>query len=366
MTVKLYLSSKTIYPKNYQPNSLTYAQFKKVISKKFVFLTVNMPDAELTGDLGVIGAGVGGLGCAIIAAYKGLKVVVFEGGRMGGIVTTLYARKIVENYPGAPSILGKRLIDEFIIQAEEVQARILNERVVNVKQNEKFLTIVTNEGSYNFRSIVIATGSRPAELGIPGERKFRLKDRGVYNFITDPDKFKGKEVLVVGGGDTAIDAVHGLHRIAKKIYLVHRKNKFRGAETKVNLIVEDNMAEIIYNHVVDELKGEKELEEAVLENIETNMRREIKVDKCILAVGMTTNLEIFEDLGILTEGKYIKVDKEMRTSVPGVFAIGDIATQYQLIVIAVAQGAKAAHNAFGMIRKPYWYKEEEWPTFESC
>jgi thioredoxin reductase (NADPH) len=321
-----------------------------------------MVDHLMHGDLGIIGGGVGGLGCAIIAAYKGLKVVVFEGGRIGGIVTTLYARKIVENYPGAPSILGKRLIDEFEIQAEEVQARIIYERVINVKREEDCITITTTEKSYNFHSIVIATGSRPRELGIPGERKFSMKDRGVYNFVSRPDLFKGSNVVVVGGGDSAIDAVHALYSVAKRIYLVHRKNKFRGAETKVNAIIEDNMAEIFYSHQLNELKGDKVLEEAVLENVDTNMLTEIEVDKCVLAVGMKTNLDIFEELGLETEGKYIKVDKEMRTNVPGVFAIGDIATQYQLIVIAVAQGAIAAHNAFGMIRKPYWYKDEEWPT----
>jgi len=325
-----------------------------------------MSDDAFYGDLGIIGGGVGGLGCAIIAAYKGLKVTVFEGGRLGGIVTTLYARKIVENYPGTPSILGKRLIDEFIIQAREVQAEIKDERVINVEKQDDLITIVTNEGRYSFRALVIATGSRPAELGIPGERKFSMKDRGVYNFVTDPDRFKGSEVVVVGGGDTAIDAVHAISNIAKKIYLVHRRDSFRAAETKVAEIIDDNLAEICYNNVVAELKGDKILEEVVLENVDTKMKREIQADKCILAVGMTTNLGIFEDLGLKTEGKYIKVDKEMRTNIPGVFAIGDIATQYQLIVIAVAQGAIAAHNAFGMIRKPYWYKDEEWPNLEDC
>lgn len=324
-----------------------------------------MSDNLLQGDLGIIGGGVGGLGCAIIAAYKGLKVIVFEGGRVGGIVKTLYARKIVENYPGAPSILGKRLIDEFVIQAEEVQARIIHERVTNVKKEEDYITVNTTDGSYNFSCIAIATGSRPAELGIPGERKFSRKDRGVYSFVSRPELFKGSNVLVVGGGDSALDSAHALYGIAKKIYLVHRKNKFRGAETKIKAIIDDNMAEIIYSHQLIELKGDKLLEEAILDDLNTNMRREIEVDKCILAVGMKTNLDIFSELGLETDGKYIKVDKEMRTNVPCVFAIGDIATQYQLIVIAVAQGAKAAHNAFGMIRKPYWYKDEPWPT-EVC
>ncbi|MHA1668847.1 MAG: NAD(P)/FAD-dependent oxidoreductase [Candidatus Heimdallarchaeaceae archaeon] len=321
-----------------------------------------MSEENYHADLGIVGGGVGGLGAAIIAAYKGLKVTLFEGGRLGGIVTTLYARKIVENYPGAPSILGKRLIDEFVIQAHEVQAEIRHERVTKVTRKDDVLTVHTHEGNYNFKALVIATGSQPAELGIPGERKFRIKDRGVYNFVTDPDMFKHKTVAVVGGGDTAIDAVHELAKVAEKVYLIHRRDSFRAVETKVKMIIENEIAEIMYNHVIAELKGEKVLETAVIEDVNTKMRREIEIDNCILAVGMTTNLEIFKELGIKTEGKYIKVDKEMRTNVPGVFAIGDIATQYQLIIIAVAQGAIAAHNAFGMIRKPYWYKEEEWPT----
>ncbi|MHA1346437.1 MAG: FAD-dependent oxidoreductase, partial [Candidatus Heimdallarchaeaceae archaeon] len=121
-----------------------------------------MSDDVYCGDLGIIGGGVGGLGSAIIASYKGLKVTVFEGGRLGGIVTTLYGRKILENYPGNPSILSKRLIDEFIIQAREVQVEIKNERVIHVEKKDAILTIVTNEGRYNFRCVVIATGSRPA------------------------------------------------------------------------------------------------------------------------------------------------------------------------------------------------------------
>ncbi|MHA1303130.1 MAG: NAD(P)/FAD-dependent oxidoreductase [Candidatus Heimdallarchaeaceae archaeon] len=318
---------------------------------------------EYYADLGIIGGGVGGLGAAIIAAYKGLKVTVFESGKWGGIVSTLYSRKIVENYPGSPSILGKRLIDEFVIQAREVQAELKNERVIDVYPDK---TVVTNEGKYKFRVIIIATGSQPAELGIPGERKFKRKDKGVYNFVTDPDLFKNKKVLVVGGGDTAIDAVWEIRDIAEKIYLVHRRDSFRAAESKVKKIVNQKNVEIIYNSQVEELKGDQVLEKAVIMDLNTHLKHEIEVDKCILAVGMKTNIDVFNRIGLQTEGKYVLVDKEMRTNVPGFFAIGDVATAYQLIVIAVAQGAIAAHNAFGMIRKPYWYKDEEWPTDLTC
>ncbi len=318
------------------------------------------PSDDFYGDLGIIGGGVGGMGAAIIAAYKGLKVTVFEGGNLGGIVNTLYGRKILENYPGSPSILSRRLIDEFEIQIEEVQAEVKHERVIDVKKSDDILTIVTHEGEYTFRCIIIATGSSPSELGIENERRFKLKNRGVYNFVTDPELFKGSSVLVVGGGDTAIDAVYMLAKDAKKIYLVHRRDSFRAAETKVDDIINDNLAEIIYNHQLIELNGDDVLEKAVIQDINTNMKRELKVDKCILAVGMHTNLELFKNLGLKTDRKFIIVDSDMRTNIPGIFAVGDIVSnRYQLIVIAVAQGAIAAHNAFGMIRKPYWYKDDE-------
>lgn len=324
-------------------------------------------DDKYHADLGIIGGGVGGLGCAIIAAYKGLTVSVFEGGKLGGIVTTLYARKLVENYPGTPSILAKRLIDEFVIQSQEVDAEIISERVVKVTKEDDVLTVLTTEKSYNFRSLVVATGSKPAELGVPGENKFKRKDRGVYNFVSEPGRFKGAEVAVIGGGDTAIDAVRAISGIAKKIYLVHRRDSFRAAETTVQEIIDNDLAEIVYKHQLKELKGEDNLEKVILEHVETKEERVIEASKCVLAVGLKTSVEIFEDIGLETDGKYIMVDREMRTNVPGVFAIGDIASKYQLIVIAVAQGAIAAHNAFGMIRKPYWFKKEdaEWPT-EIC
>lgn len=309
-------------------------------------------NSEYHADLGVIGGGAAGLGAAIIASYKGLKVTVFEGGTLGGIISTLYPHKIVENYPGTPSILGKRLVDEFIIQAREVQVEIRHERVIKVLPDK---TVLTNEGEYRFRAIILATGSQPAELGIPGERRY--KGKGVYHFVTDPEEFKNATVLVVGGGDTAIDAVYELQKIARKIYLVHRRDKFRAAETKVNRMIRENMAEIILNSEVVELKGDKILEKAVIKDRNTQLLRELEIDKCILAVGMKTNLDIFSELGLETEGKFIKVDGKMRTNVDGIFAVGDIVSRYQLIIIAVAQGAIAAHHAYEMIRNPYWRSE---------
>ncbi len=318
-----------------------------------------MSEDTYHSEVGIIGGGVAGLGAGITASYRGLSNTVFEGGALGGIVSTLYPHKVVENYPGTPSILGRRLIDEFVIQAREEQVEIRQERVINVRPDK---TIVTNEGTYKFKTIIIATGSQPAELGIPGERKFKRNDKGVYHFVTDPKKFKRKQVLVVGGGDTALDAVLELHGTAEKVYIVHRRDRFRGAESKVKEIRKKDMAELVMDSELVRLEGDKELERAVIKNKKTQLEEEVEIDRCILAVGMKTNLEIFSDLGLQIEGKYIKVDRKMRTNVEGFFAVGDVVSRYQLIVIAVAQGAIAAHHAYEMIRNPYWAEEEPWPT----
>ena len=321
-------------------------------------------DDTYHADLGIIGGGVGGLGCAIIASYKGLKVTVFEGSKAGGILH-LYSEKIIDNYPGTPHILAKDLAHEFDIQARDLDVEVIPERVINVKRDGDDVVIVTDSGLFKFRAMVIATGSKPAELGVPGESKFKRKDRGLYNFVSEPEKFRDKTVVVIGGGDTAIDAVRTIKDIAKKIYLVHRRDSFRAAETAVAEIVDNKLAELVYKHQLKELKGGDVLEQVILEHSETGEEKLIEADQCVLAVGLKTSTEIFQDIGLEMDGKYVLVDREMRTNVPNVFAIGDVATKYQLITIAVAQGAIAAHNAFGMIRKPYWYVEEPWPT-EIC
>lgn len=303
----------------------------------------------------VIGGGPAGLSAGIIASYKGLKTAVFEGGSWGGLLATIYPKKKVYNYPGTPSIRADHLVSEWVRQAADHGVLLIKERITKINPD---LTVETaEETKYHAKSIIIATGMSPNELGIPGESKLSKKDRGVYPYVTDPEIFNEKTVLVVGGGDTAIDAVIDLSRVAKKIYLSHRRNEFRASETNLEQVKNEKLAEIITEVNIKEILGKKQVEGAILEHVQTKEKIELALDKVILAVGLRPNTEIYEHIGLEFNGKFLKTDDLQRTNVEGIFAAGDIVTPYQLAAVAAAQGALAAHGAYLFIRDPYWKQE---------
>jgi thioredoxin reductase (NADPH) len=306
-------------------------------------------------DVIVVGGGPAGLSAGIVASLKGLSTVVFEGGTYGGLLSTIYPRKKIYNYPGTPRIRADHLVSEWVRQAADHDVLLVKERIVKINSD---LTVESTEGMiYKAKAIIIATGMRPNELGIPGESKFSRKDRGVYPYVIEPEEFIDQQVLVVGGGDTAIDAVIDLHKIAKKIFLAHRRGEFRASETNLKLIIKENLAEIITNVTLKEIYGKQMVEGAILQNLESNEEINLKVDKIILAVGLRPNTEIFADLRLEYKGKFLIVDDLQRTNVQGIFAAGDIVSPYQLATVAAAQGALAAHAAYLFIRDPYWKQE---------
>ncbi|MDF1537538.1 MAG: FAD-dependent oxidoreductase [Candidatus Thorarchaeota archaeon] len=302
-------------------------------------------------DVGVIGGGPAGLSAGIISAYKGLKTGIFEGGTWGGLLSTIYPYKHIFNYPGVPNILASHLVAAWVRQSADLKAYLIPERVTGLSK-DKVITTVENE--YTAKVLIIATGMRPSLLGIPGEQEFSQKDRGVYPYVTEPAFFRDKRVLIVGGGDTALDAVIDAHSVTNHIWLAHRKDTFRAAETTVKKVHHENMATIIYNTELIELGGGAEVSWARLRNNETGDAQKIEVDRVIIAVGLVPNTEMFTNLGLNMNGKFISTDDQMRTNVEGIFAAGDIVSVYQLATIAAAQGALAAHNAYKYIRRPYW------------
>jgi len=306
-------------------------------------------------DVIVVGGGPAGLSAGIVASIKGLKTAVFEGGSWGGLLSTIYPHKKIYNYPGTPSIRADHLVSEWVRQAADHGVLLVKERIVQIFPD---LHVETNDGvSYSSKAIIIATGMTPNELGVPGESKFSKKDRGVYPYVTEPRVFRDENVLVVGGGDTAIDAVIDLQNIAKSIYLVHRKAEFRASETNLAKVKSENMATILTNLNLVEIGGGQRVEFAILEDVVTHELRRLDVSKIILAVGLRPNTEIFSDLGLTFRGKFLHVDELMRTNVEGIFAAGDIVTPYQLAAVAAAQGALAAHGAHLFIKDPYWKQE---------
>ncbi|MFX1516588.1 MAG: NAD(P)/FAD-dependent oxidoreductase [Promethearchaeota archaeon] len=312
---------------------------------------------RLTNDFDVIvvGGGPAGLSAGIISSLKGLITAVFEGGTWGGLLSTIYPKKKIYNYPGTPRIRAEHLVSEWVRQAADHGVHLIKERVARIYEN---LQVETSEGAiYQAKAVIIATGMKPNELGIPGEAKLSKKDRGVYPYVTEPEIFYNRRVLVVGGGDTAIDAVIDLHNIAKKIYLAHRRSDFRASESNLELVRKKNMAEILTNVTIKEILGQRKVEGAILENVDTQEENQLNVEKIILAVGLKPNIEIFDDLGLEFQGKFLKTDEIQRTNIEGVFAAGDIVTPYQLATLAAAQGALAAHGAYLYIRDPYWKQE---------
>ena len=302
-------------------------------------------------DVAIVGGGPAGLSAGIIAAYKGLKVAIFEGGTWGGLLSTIYPYKHVFNYPGTPKIMASHLVAEWVRQAADLGVRLIKERVTEITSEK---AIITTEDEYKTQVVIIATGMRPSTLGIPGELEFTRKNRGVFPYVTDPELFRDKKVLVVGGGDTAIDAVIDAHNVTHELWIAHRKDEFRGAETRVETLVRQKMAETLYNTELMEIRGNSEVEEVTLHNNQTKKNWDLAVDRVIIAVGLVPNTEVFDHLGLNMNGHFIVVDAEMRTNIEGIFAAGDIVSVYQLASVAAAQGALAAHNAYKYIRKPYW------------
>jgi thioredoxin reductase (NADPH) len=312
-------------------------------------------------DIVIVGGGPAGLTTGIMCADRKLDVLMLEGGTWGGLLATLYPNKVIPNYPGFPEgIVAIELVRRWLKQAKDSKIEMKNERVVEITPD---LTVKTQEENvYRGKVIIIAVGIRPRQLGIPGEQKFNKKDRGVYYYVTHPEDFIGKKVLVVGGGDTAIDAALDLVDLADDITIIHRKDVFRGVDENVEKMEKNEKINILMNTELERIEGDKTVEKAILWNNKEDKNYEIDVDAMILSVGMVPNSEIFDKLGLKADKRgYVITDTAQRTNVQGVFAAGDIVEGgFKLIIVGAAHGAVAAHHAYAYINKPYWAAEEQW------
>ncbi len=303
-------------------------------------------------DVIVVGGGPAGLSAGIFCAERGMRVAVFESGSFGGALVSIYPGKLVLNYPGFPSgIRAKELAELFIKQARDYGVELKKERVLEITPQ---LRVKTDSAQYSAKAVVIATGTRPRELGIPGEAEFNYADLGVYYSVTDPERFAGRRVLVVGGGDSALEHAVELSRVAS-VTLVHRRGEFRANQKNVERLSRSDV-KVLLNTEVEEIGGESKVEWVRLRSAGGELK--IEVDAVVLAVGHVPNSEIFAKLGLEcdSDGR-IKTDAAQRTSVPGIYAAGDIVSgvgHLELLVVAVAQGAVAAHNIYVELYEPYW------------
>jgi thioredoxin reductase (NADPH) len=301
----------------------------------------------------ILGGGIGGLTSALYAGRAGMKPLVIEGFSPGGALTQSHG---VQNWPGEIEIPGWELTDKIRKQAELSGAQVLKEEVVSVDFSTRPFTIVTRdlidpEKTQRIKAdaCVIALGSSSKFLGIPGEQgDDGYWQRGVYNCaVCDGPLYKNKTVAVVGGGDGAIIEAHYLSQIAKKVYIILRKDAFRTVEEhrKREVLARPNV-EVIYNTTVREIFGDGEaVTQLMIKNELQNKFDKLNVDALFLAIGSKPNTDLFRGQLQLDKLGYIVPNGDVLTSVPGVFAIGDIADRiYRQAISAASDGMKAAYQ----------------------
>ena len=287
-------------------------------------------------DLIITGAGPAGLTSAIYAKRAGLSVKVFEELTPGGQAAVTPE---IENYPGMKKVSGSDFAISLFEQATELGAEIEFERVLKIENVEDGKKVITESGEYFSKAVIIANGAKRRLLEIPGEEEF--SGRGVsYCATCDGAFFKDKTVAVIGGGNTALEDALYLANICEKVYLVHRRDEFRGTKNLVDRVVENDKIEILYSHIPTEIKGDNKVYAIVLQNGEG--KTELVVDGVFVAIGLKPDNERFSNIVELENG-YIKADEDCKTSCEGIFAAGDTRTKnLRQIVTATSDGAVAA------------------------
>ncbi len=293
----------------------------------------------------IIGGGPAGLTAAIYAARAGLDPLLLNGPEPGGkIITT----SELENYPGFPEgIGGYEVMEKFTAQAEKFEARLEYETVEKVDFSKTPYQITTDENEYEAESIIIATGAESRKLGLDKEVKFI--GRGIsYCATCDGALFRDKVVAVVGGGNVALEEANFLTRFVKKVYLIHRRDKFRGSRIMGDRVKENSKVEILWNTEVREILGEDKVEGLKVENNKTGEQVKLNdVNGFFIAVGYRPRTGIFKGELELDDSGYIVTDKRQRTSKEGIFAAGDVQDSiYQQVITSAGTGAKAAMEAY--------------------
>ncbi len=306
-------------------------------------------------DTVIVGAGPAGLTAGIYAVRAGLKAIVLDGKTAGGLVGESPA---IENYPGFQSIDGMKLAEKFKNHAlRYVKIKEIEPVTDTRKENGRFI-LKTDRNEYSGKSVIIATGSEHRHLGVPGEEE--LYGRGVsYCSTCDGFFFKGKKVLVVGGGNTAVgDAIY-LKGIGCDVTLIHRRDSLRAEKA-----LQDKMffmdISVIWDSVVEEIIGNGKVGGVRIRNKKTGEVKTEELSAVFISVGESPNTELAKKLGArLTEDSYLQVDRWMRTSVRYVYGAGDVIGGVKQIITAAAEGATAALSAYEDLTNPYWKKEEK-------
>jgi thioredoxin reductase (NADPH) len=306
-------------------------------------------------ELIIIGAGAAGLAAGIYGARSGLKTMIIEEKMAGG---TTSDAPVVENYPGFSQISGGELAEKMTLHCRKTGVTIHElETVTGLELQGDRKIVKTSKAAYEANALIIATGSHYREIGVVGEKEFR--GRGVsYCGVCDGPLFKGKRVLVVGGGNSAAITTLYLSGIVAEVMVAHRREAFRAEEACVKDIASKKNAQVFWNTEVREIKGEKLVNKVVLFDNKAGETKELAVDAVFVQVGEAPNSQLAKGSGVeVDEHGYIKIDMFQRTSVLGVYSAGDVTNHpVKQVGTAVGQGITAALEAYGYIRRPYYRK----------
>ena len=302
-------------------------------------------------DIIIVGAGPAGLTAAIYARRASKKVLVLEAKTYGGqIINTLD----IENYPVEAHISGFDFATKLYNQVKDLGAEIIYEKVVDIKDNHETKEVITTKNKYVAKALILATGSENRKLGIENENE--LIGKGIsYCATCDGAFYKKKNVAVVGGGNTALEDALYLTDIANKVYLIHRRDEFRGAESTLNQLKDKENMEFIYNSNVTKLNANDKLESIEITN-KDGSKRIIEVEGLFIAVGRIPENENFRKLIELDNSGYIIAGEDCNTNVRGIFVAGDNRTkEVRQLVTATSDGAIAATEALKFINNETTY-----------
>lgn len=299
-------------------------------------------------DFIIIGAGPAGLSAAVYGIRAGLKLLVLEQSPIsGGQILNTYE---VDNYLGLPGISGYDMGQTFRSHADKLGVEFVEARVRSIEDLEDHKVIHTRKQDYECRAVLVATGANHAHLGVPGEEE--LSGMGVsYCATCDGAFFKGRTVAVVGGGDVALEDAIYLAALCERVYVVHRRDEFRGAAVLQKKLMELSNVTILTSHTIKEICGEDSVEEILLLDGKSGEEKKLAVSGVFVAVGIHPETELLKDMVACDEAGYVLAGEDGMTSCPGILVAGDIRKKpLRQVITAVADGANAAVAAENYLR----------------
>jgi thioredoxin reductase (NADPH) len=319
--------------------------------------TIFIPESDaerVETDLVIVGGGPAGLTAGIYAVRAGMKTAVIERDALGGQVA---ATPIVENYPGFTQVGGKTLVDIMVSHALEYVQIFQGEEVIDIEPGYP-IKVKTSRRQFDTKTVLLATGATHKHLKVSGEK--RLAGRGVsYCSTCDGPLFKGRKVVMVGGGNSAVTEALYLHNMGVDVTLIHRRDSLRAQEFLIKNLA-DNQIPILWNSEVKEIRGKDLVEEIDIHNNQTDQITTLAVDGVFIAIGYEPAVGLARKLGVeLNEEGFIQKDDKHRTNIPGIYSAGDVEGGFKQIVTATAMGSEAAMSIFEDLMNPYWVKQPD-------